>query len=211
MKSQGFQQSGFEESVWIRKADALLPHDVFMSAHIDNTLILCSDRDTLRKFKAMLLARFDSTDEGEVETLLGCEIVRDCEAKTIQIRQPAYIQKGVRLTKADCPSVVDAAIQSEHRAMLGHVSFLVQMTKPDLSFAFAELSKFAQNPGPVHLKAARRTLSYLVGTADSGITYRRPPRPGRRRPRSISCMSGSIVTTHWTRTTDDQPRDTLSP
>lgn len=103
MKSQGFQQSGFEESVWIRKADALLPHDVFMSAHIDNTLILCSDRDTLRKFKAMLLARFDSTDEGEVETLLGCEIVRDCEAKTIQIRQPAYIQKVLAIHGMDGP------------------------------------------------------------------------------------------------------------
>lgn len=37
------------------------------------------------------------------------------------------------------------------------------MTRPDLSFAFAELSKFACS-----------TLSYLVGTADSGITYSRP-------------------------------------
>eukprot|EP00961_Rhodomonas_salina_P198003 2671714-Rhodomonas_salina.1 len=48
------------------------------------------------------------------------------------------------------------------------------MPRPDLSFAFAELSKFAQNPGTVHLKAARRTLAYLVGTADRGITYSRP-------------------------------------
>eukprot|EP00961_Rhodomonas_salina_P076122 1021783-Rhodomonas_salina.2 len=62
-----------------------------MSAHINDTLVLCSDLDN--KFKAMLLARFDGTDEGEVETYLGCEIVWDHEAKTIQIRQSAYIQK----------------------------------------------------------------------------------------------------------------------
>eukprot|EP00961_Rhodomonas_salina_P012191 164253-Rhodomonas_salina.1 len=41
MKSEGFTQSGFEDSVWIREADARLPHRVLMSAHIDDTLILC--------------------------------------------------------------------------------------------------------------------------------------------------------------------------
>eukprot|EP00961_Rhodomonas_salina_P263706 3564258-Rhodomonas_salina.1 len=48
------------------------------------------------------------------------------------------------------------------------------MTRPDLAFAFAELSKFVQNPGPVHLKAARRTLTYLAGSPDKGLTYSRP-------------------------------------
>eukprot|EP00961_Rhodomonas_salina_P285276 3855004-Rhodomonas_salina.1 len=48
------------------------------------------------------------------------------------------------------------------------------MTRPDLAFAFAELSKFVQCPGAPHLKAARRVLAYLVGTADEGITYSRP-------------------------------------
>eukprot|EP00961_Rhodomonas_salina_P011645 156428-Rhodomonas_salina.2 len=48
------------------------------------------------------------------------------------------------------------------------------MTRPDLAFAFAELSKFVQNPGQVHLKAARRTLAYLAGTPDKGLTYSRP-------------------------------------
>eukprot|EP00961_Rhodomonas_salina_P074199 997192-Rhodomonas_salina.1 len=48
------------------------------------------------------------------------------------------------------------------------------MTRPYLSFAFAELSKFVQNPGAAHLRSARRTLAYLAGTADRGITYSRP-------------------------------------
>eukprot|EP00961_Rhodomonas_salina_P196485 2651693-Rhodomonas_salina.3 len=50
------------------------------------------------------------------------------------------------------------------------------MTRPDLAFEFAELSKFVVNPGPgaVYLKAARQVLVYLVGTADKGITYSRP-------------------------------------
>eukprot|EP00961_Rhodomonas_salina_P071511 960332-Rhodomonas_salina.1 len=51
------------------------------------------------------------------------------------------------------------------------------MTRPDLAFAFAELSKFVAAPGVVHLRAARRTLAYLAGTADQGITYSCPDDP----------------------------------
>eukprot|EP00961_Rhodomonas_salina_P214292 2894085-Rhodomonas_salina.2 len=46
------------------------------------------------------------------------------------------------------------------------------MTRPDLAFAFAELSKL--NPGQVHLKAACSMLAYLIGTTDKGVTYSSP-------------------------------------
>eukprot|EP00961_Rhodomonas_salina_P143258 1927796-Rhodomonas_salina.1 len=53
------------------------------------------------------------------------------------------------------------------------------MTRPDLAFAFSELSKFVQSPGPAHWKAAVRTLQYLRGTYEQGITYS-DPGPARR-------------------------------
>eukprot|EP00961_Rhodomonas_salina_P021171 285125-Rhodomonas_salina.1 len=62
---------------------------------------------------------------------------------------------------------------ADSRAIVGHVSFLVQMTRTDLAFAFAELSKFVQAQGVVHLRAARHVLAYLAGTQDMGITYSR--------------------------------------
>eukprot|EP00961_Rhodomonas_salina_P026717 360935-Rhodomonas_salina.1 len=87
------------------------------------------------------------------------------------------MEPGLRLLKRNCPTVVDPAVQDEYRVIVGHVSFLVQMTHPDLVFAFAELSKFVQAPGVVHLRAARRVLAYLVGTQDMGITYSCPEDP----------------------------------
>ena len=51
------------------------------------------------------------------------------------------------------------------------------MTRPDLAFAFAELSRFVQAPGEAHMQAARHTLSYLAGTAEEGITYSAPTDP----------------------------------
>ena len=54
---------------------------------------------------------------------------------------------------------------------MGCLSFLVNMTRPDLAFAYSELSKFVHAPGPVHLPAAERVLSYLRGTYNEVITY----------------------------------------
>eukprot|EP00961_Rhodomonas_salina_P246503 3330714-Rhodomonas_salina.1 len=48
------------------------------------------------------------------------------------------------------------------------------MTRPDLAFSFSELSKFVQALGPAHWKSAMRTLQYLRGTYDKGITYSYP-------------------------------------
>eukprot|EP00961_Rhodomonas_salina_P229004 3095260-Rhodomonas_salina.1 len=97
----------------------------------------------MEKFKALMLARSDGTDEGDVTEYLGCEVIRDSTAKTLHLRQSAYIHKvlahhgftdanpvktpmepGVGLSKRDCPEVVDPAIQAEYRAIVGHVSFM---------------------------------------------------------------------------------------
>ena len=48
------------------------------------------------------------------------------------------------------------------------------MTRPDLAFAFAELSKFVQCPGEKHMKAAKRMLAYLAGTMNDCVTYSAP-------------------------------------
>jgi hypothetical protein len=54
---------------------------------------------------------------------------------------------------------------------VGCLSYLVNMTRPDLAFTYSQLSKFVQSPGPVHLAAAERALAYLRGTYNEGITY----------------------------------------
>ena len=62
-------------------------HHIWMSAHIDDTLIICKDLDALQTFKQDLLTRFEGTDEGEVTEYLGCEVVRDRAAGTLLLKQ----------------------------------------------------------------------------------------------------------------------------
>lgn len=93
------------------------------------------------------------------------------------VRTP--LEPGVRLSKEDSPEVVDPVLQRRYSGIAGHISFLVTMTHCDLAFAYAELSKFVQCMGPVHLKAAEQVLQYLCRTFEDGITYS-DPGPGKR-------------------------------
>jgi hypothetical protein len=79
------------------------------------------------------------------------------------------------MTKRDLPEVVDPRLHRRMRSsIVGCLSYLVNMTRPDLAFTYSQLSKFVQLPGTVHLAAAERALAYLRGTYAEGITYRDP-------------------------------------
>ena len=197
MKSQGFTAAGFEDSVWVCNPSSKYAHQIIVSAHIDDLLVSCKDVGTLTRFKEAFLKRFDGTDDGPLTEYLGCEVIRAANGN-ITLRQSAYAERilrtyqawdfnpvktplepGKRLTKQDSPSVVDPALHRNYRGFVGHLSFLVQMTRPDLAFAFSELSKFIQAPGIRHWQSVQRTLQYLRGTYDQGITYSDPGREKR--------------------------------
>ena len=51
----------------------------------------------------------------------------------------------VRLTKRDSPEVVDPRLHRRMRSIMGCLSYLVIMTRPDLAFTYSQLSKFVQS------------------------------------------------------------------
>ena len=122
-KSLGFTNVGFEESVWKRRADNTYKADLFVSAHVDDSLICCPSLSVLQQFKRDLLDRFQGTDEGEVTQYLGCQLIRDRPNRTSRFVQTAYTERllrtfgawdnttpaltplapGQRLVAADCP------------------------------------------------------------------------------------------------------------
>ena len=103
------------------------------------------------KFKQELLTRFQGTDEGEVKEYLGCEVIRDRAARTGKMVQAGYAERvlrtfgmwdcnpvltpldpNVRLTKRDSPEIVDPRLHRRMRSIVGCLSYLVNMTRPDL-------------------------------------------------------------------------------
>ena len=59
-------------------------------------LITGKSTDVVRMFKKELLTRFIGTDEGEVTQYLGCELIRDREAKTAKLVQARYAERYAR-------------------------------------------------------------------------------------------------------------------
>jgi hypothetical protein len=79
-----------------------------------------------------------------------------------------------RLSKEDCPQVVDPVLHHRYHSITGCLSYLVNMTSPDLVFVYSHQSKFVQYPGVVHRQTAEWVIQYVCGTYDHGITYCEP-------------------------------------
>eukprot|EP00961_Rhodomonas_salina_P108744 1463973-Rhodomonas_salina.1 len=90
------------------------------------------------------------------------------------------------MTTEDSPEFVDPDVHHRYWGITGHLSYLVTMTRGDLTFAYPELSKFVQRPGAVHMKAAERVLSFLRGSYQDCLIYRDPG------PQSRNVMSGWV-------------------
>eukprot|EP00961_Rhodomonas_salina_P134210 1805159-Rhodomonas_salina.1 len=46
------------------------------------------------------------------------------------------------------------------------------MTRPDISFATSELSRYMADPSRTHLQLAKWVLAYLKGSKEHGLTFR---------------------------------------
>ena len=92
-----------------------------------------------------------------------CCLVLLAGTRITQIRR-----RSSRSPRTCRPEAVDPRLHPFSRSVVGCLSYLVNMTRPDLVLTYSQLNKFVQSPRPVHLAAAKWALSYLD---DEGITY----------------------------------------
>jgi len=64
-------------------------------------------------------------------------------------------------------------LHRRYRGIVGSLGYLVTMKRPDLAWAYSELSKYVQFPGKNNMLAAERVLSYLQGTWNKMVRYSR--------------------------------------
>lgn len=58
-----------------------------------------------------------------------------------------------------------------YRQAIGSLLFLAMITRPDISFAVNLLSRYYENPGPLHWGAVKRILRYIKGTSEYTLVY----------------------------------------
>ena len=150
-----------------------------------------SDLHELQALKADLTAEFEMEDLGDASFVLGVEIVRDRARRTITISQTAYtkavvdrhitgprhkqhtpMESSARHVKATNEQQATPQAIRSYQSAIGSIMFAMLCTRPDIAFSVAILSKFAQNPTPLHEAGVQRVLCYLHGTTTRGITYK---------------------------------------
>jgi hypothetical protein len=140
-------------------------HQILLVTHIDDFIFSCDHRPTLDTFRDSLLALFDGTTEGVIQTYLGYEIERDMSTGTTTLSQKHYTEDilhtygfwgslplttmlppHTRLSKDDCDPTPERVFHLRYRGIVGSLGYLVNMTRSDLVFANSELTKYVQRP-----------------------------------------------------------------
>lgn len=151
-------------------------------------------------------------DLGEAHYILGIQITRNRQARTLCISQEEYLKNvldrfamseckpvvtplatGTQLLKSDCPSTpedAEAMSAIPYQSAIGAIMYAMLGTRPDIAYAVTTLSQFSHNPGPVHWTGVKRLLRYLRGTMDFKLTYSGSSSPSPAGIGSFPALSG---------------------
>lgn len=140
--------------------------------------------EMLEEFKSHNL---DFTVEGDLTSYLGIKI--DRQGDSIHLSQPALIKRVMELVGLSeetnpvaTPAVAALGKDLEmpahdqdrflYRSAIGMINFLVQNTRPDMTFACHQAARFSNDPRRSHTTAVVRMGKYLRGNAEKGLTIK---------------------------------------
>jgi len=198
LREIGFRRLSTDPCIYVKGTpNSSTPYTV-ISLYVDDLILLSSEQSTLDKVVKQLGQRFMMKDFGSLEHILGTEVYFDAQSiyvsqrnyATQLLRKHRYLDDphftprrvpmspAVRLSKSQCPST-DNAINfmaefdraTTFREILGGLLWLSINTRPDISYAVNQISKFCNNPGPIHWNAMESVLRYIKGTLDWGLRF----------------------------------------
>ena len=175
VNSLGFIQCEVDQAVFFKPE----PNGnlMIMVVHIDDCTIAGSTFALVIDVKRRMREHVEITDLGELHWLLGIEVKREKESRTISLSQRSYIESIIRhfsfedskpiSTPMDPNSKISTtqnpSTGAQYTAMcnvpyheeVGALMYAMLGTHPDISFAVTIVSKFSSNPGIAHWEAMK--------------------------------------------------------
>ena len=167
---------------------------VYIALYVDDLFMLGIKLVNIEVVKRGLGKEFKMKDLGEARFLLGIEIrrrengdvflVQEKYARGVLSRfnmegcKPAStpLELGNHLDSSQQPIAdvdKEKMVNIPYRSAIGSLMYLSTCTRPDISAAVSELSKFSQNPGTAHWEGVKRVMRYVSGTVGEGLLYKR--------------------------------------
>ena len=155
---------------------------------MDDRLVIGGD---VQLIMSKLMDKFKMADMGDVSLVLGMQITRDWEKKTLTISQEYTKSILERFGMANCKPVGTPGFGSEvstkklektllskeetqrYQAIKGSVMYLAHILRYDIMYGSGQLARAMSRPTKVHMGAAKHLLRYLAGTTDITIIYKK--------------------------------------
>ena len=154
---------------------------LILCLYVDDSIIVGRTEQIILDFLKRSQERFEITFR-PLDHFLGMQIVRTETA--LYIHQENYAKEILeRFGMTNCKVVATPLEREiygeddtepadvEYRQLVGSMSFLVQVSRPDLCFSVNYLSRFLERPTKRLWTFAMRILRYLKGTLRFGIRY----------------------------------------
>ena len=164
--------------------------ELMIAIYVDDFLIFYKDATKLNDLKKTLCTKFKMKDMGSAKGCIGIRIKQS--AGSIELDQETYVNEvlrrfgmldskpignpcdtNVKLSK--CMVVEENAEKScgnvPYQQAVGCLLFIAQATRPDISFAVNDVSRFNNCHELAHWKAVKRIFRYLKSTANFKLVY----------------------------------------
>jgi hypothetical protein len=182
LQSFGLKPSGVDPCVYVMVSDS--GGILVVLIYVDDLVITGNSRELIDEFKSAISESFKVKDLGALRWILGMEVRRDEENKTIELLQTAYIDRVLeRFGMKDCKPVgtpaegllsrVEGGVEPDpiYMGIVGCLIWLCVVVRPDIAYAVQALGRHMQRSGHEHMVAAKRVLRFLQGTRSDGVKF----------------------------------------
>jgi hypothetical protein len=183
LRDLGFEPINADLGIFVRSS-------MYIAVYVDDLLIVGPSIAEIKRIKRALRNRFHMTDLGPCSYYLGMSIRRDRQNRILYLSQEAYIDKVIHQFGISDSAPVSTPIETsplaescseyscppnqkaEYQRIVGSLMYIMLGTRGDIAYAVSMASRHLANPGPQHMKLARRILRYLKGTKGLKLTYK---------------------------------------
>lgn len=181
LKKEGLYQMKTDQCIFRNEKGTM-----YLGIHVDDGVVLGNEQSEIKKLLKKLEENFEMMVNENPSHYLGMEIKRTDRALTItQTKYANEVVKrfgmenskavGTPIVKTGADSVINETVFKEPRfkylEAIGSLLYLSCKTRPDLAYAVNQESRAQCDPSIQDVLNVKRTLRYINGTKNLGITY----------------------------------------
>lgn len=156
-----------------------------LAIYVDDLVFASTSIEQISELKGHLRRKFFMKPIGDIDYVLGLKVERNRRIRELRLSQETYAKKVLdRFGMADsrpinCPVAPNTTLEVHegtpaefpYSQAVGSIMYLAMGTRPDVAYGVGLVSRFASNPGEVHVKAVKRILRYLRATTSIGLVF----------------------------------------